>query len=277
MDEATSKIRKTWNDQAPIWYAQREALLNDSRPVHEWLVRHVAPQAGQRLVEIAAGPGDTGFMAAPHLGSGRLVTTDLAPAMLEAARTRAMELGITNVDFQLLDAQAMDLADSSFDGAICRWGYMLMPNPAQALRETRRVLKPGGRLAFAVFTGPADNQWVSIPVGVLREAGKLPPPAVEWQPGILALGDRAKLDPLIDGAGFQSVTIEPVTMAWTFSDANEYWMFLEQTTALGPIFRALPDEQRATVRAAINDRIKPFVSPSGVSFPAKCWCGLAIK
>src|SRR5262249_58000641 len=107
--------------------------------------------------------------------------------MLDSRKKRAGELGVTNVDYRILDAQAMDIADASFDGAICRWGYMLMPDPAAALRETRRVLKPGGRLAFAVFTGPAENPWVSIPVNVLRDAGHLPPPSDGWQPGILAL------------------------------------------------------------------------------------------
>src|SRR5262245_16095274 len=220
MNDATAHVRKVWEEQAKSWYEQRESLLADSRPVHEWLVRSVAPKPGQHLLEIAAGPGDTGFLAAALLGHGRLVSTDIAPAMVEAARKRGAELGVHNVDYRVLDAQAMDLADASFDGAICRWGYMLMPDPAAALRETRRVLKPGGRLALAVFTGPAENPWVSIPVGVLREKGYLPPAAKDWQPGILALADRARLQSLLDGAGFASTTIEVVDMAWTFKDLD---------------------------------------------------------
>jgi len=277
MNDATSQIRKTWDDQAKTWYAQREALLAASRPVHEWLVRNVAPKPGERLLEIAAGPGDTGFLAAPLLGKGRLVSTDLAPAMVEAARSRGAELGIDNADYRVLDAQAMDLDDASFDAAICRWGFMLMPDPAQALRETRRVLKPGGRLAFAVFMGPAENPWVSIPVSVLREAGHLPQPSGDWQPGILALGDRARLQALVESAGFRLPTIETVSMAWTFANADEYWTFLEQTTALGPIFRALLDEQRTRIRATIDARIAKYTGSGGVSLPAQCWAGVAIR
>src|SRR5262245_61066890 len=118
MDDATAHVRQVWDDQANSWYAEREALLKASRPVHEWLVRAVAPRSGQRLLEIAAGPGDAGFLAAGLLGDGRLVSTDIAPAMVEAARRRGAELGIDNVDYRLLDAQAMDFADASFDGAI---------------------------------------------------------------------------------------------------------------------------------------------------------------
>jgi len=108
MNDATALVRKVWEDQAKSWYAERELLLKASRPVHEWLVRSVAPQPGQRLLEIAAGPGDTGLLAAPLLGTGRLVSTDIAPGMVEAARKRGEELGIANVDYRVLDAQAME-------------------------------------------------------------------------------------------------------------------------------------------------------------------------
>jgi SAM-dependent methyltransferase len=154
---------------------------------------------------------------------------------------------------------------------------MLMPDPAAAFRETRRVLKPGGRLAFAVFTGPAENPWVSIPVSVLREAGHLPPPSGEWTPGILALADRARLQTLLDAAGFTSTTIEPVDMAWTFANADEYWTFLEDVTALGPVFRALPAAARDEVHASIDARITAFTGPGGVVLSARCWAGLAIR
>jgi ubiquinone/menaquinone biosynthesis C-methylase UbiE len=277
MNEKTEHVRKVWDDQANSWYAQRESLLADSRPVHDWLVRSVDPKPGQRLLEIAAGPGDTGFLAASRLGNGRLVSTDIAPAMVEAARKRGAELGIDNADYRVIDAQAMDFADSSFDGAMCRWGYMLMPDPAIALKETRRVLKPGGRLALAVFTEPAENPWVVIPVSVLRDAGHLPPPSGEWQPGILALGDRSRLQSLLDGAGFSSLTLERVPMAWTFANPDEYWRFLVELTALGPVFRGLPTAARDTIRTAIDARLAAYTDGRGIALPAQCWGALAIR
>src|SRR5262249_11799083 len=153
---ATDRLRGDWNSQARAWFDQREALLAASRPVHDWLVKSLDPRSGQRVLEIAAGPGDTGLLAAKYLGNGRLVSTDLSPEMVDAAGKRGAELGIQNAEYRVLDAQHMDLADASFDGVICRWGFMLMPNPAAALGECRRVLAPGGRLVFAVFTGPDE-------------------------------------------------------------------------------------------------------------------------
>lgn len=275
---ATDRVRDVWESQAKNWYADRERMLADSRPIHEWLVQHAAPENGQRILEIAAGPGDTGFLAARQLGNGRLVSTDLAPAMVDAARKRGAELGITNADFRALDAQAMDLPDASFDGVICRWGFMLMPDPAAALRECRRVLKPGGRLAFAVFASPDENPLASLPARVLVEAGYLPKPsATEWQPGILALGNRARLQALLDGAGLANTRIESVGMAWTFANLADYWAFLVDSTTLGPLVRSLPDAGRAAVRGTIEQRLTPFMKGDGIVLPARCWCGVVVR
>ena len=277
MNNATEQIRKDWDSQANNWYEQRESMLAASRPIHEWLVEHIEPGEGQRVLEIAAGPGDTGFLVARRLGSGRLVSTDIAPAMVEAARKRGAELGIENADYRVLDAQAMDLDSESFDGVICRWGFMLMPDPAAALHECRRVLKPSGRLAFAVFTRPEENPFASIPARILTEAGHLPPAPSEWRPGILALGDRTRLQALLNGAGFTSTHIEGVDMAWTFRDADDYWTFLVELTALGPLIRSLPSAASATVRKAIEDRLASFMRADGIVLPSRCWCGLAVR
>jgi SAM-dependent methyltransferase len=205
------------------------------------------------------------------------VSTDLAPAMVDAARKRGAELGITNADYRLLDAQAMDCADASFNGVICRWGLMLMPDPAAALRECKRVLVPGGRLVYAVFTGPEENPFASLPARVLIEAGHLPKPSPEWQPGILALGDRARLDSLVAGAGFASASMESVDMTWRFADASDYWNFLVDLTALGPLVRSLPDAARHAVRATIDERLQRFTRAGEIALPARCWCGVAIR
>jgi ubiquinone/menaquinone biosynthesis C-methylase UbiE len=276
-DEATRKVRQVWEDQADAWYTQRESLLTATRPVHDWLVDHVDPKPGDRVLEIAAGPGDTGFLAAARLTTGELVSTDIAPSMVRVARQRGAELGIVNATYQVADAQAMEFADESFDGIICRWGFMLMPDPAAALRECRRVLKPGGRLALAVFTGPEENGWASIPVRVLRDAGHLAQPGAEWQPGILALADRTRLEKLIEGAGFAEATIERVNMSWTFANTGEYWTFLLEVTALGPALRALSGTERDDVRAAIDARLATFIHKDALVLPAQSWGALTIR
>jgi len=276
-NDATDRVRQDWDSQAKRWYELREPMLAASRPIHEWLVEQLDPKPGERILEIAAGPGDTGFLAAQRLGTGRLVSTDLSSLMVEAARTRGEELGITNAEYRTLDAQAMDLVDASFDGVICRWGFMLMPDPAAAFRECRRVLVPGGRLVLAVFTGPEKNPFASIPARILVEMGSLPTPSSGWRPGILALADRATLESLIGAAGFTSIEVEAVAMAWTFESLDDYWSFLVDMSALGPRIRALSEEARARFRATLNERLAPFTSSSAIALPSECWCASASK
>ena len=95
----------------------------------------------------------------------------------------------------------MDLDDSSVDGVICRFGYMLMADPAAALAETRRVLRDGGRLSFAVWGAPDQNLWAAIPGMTMVERGQLPPPE-PGAPGIFAMGDPGRISELVTGAGF---------------------------------------------------------------------------
>src|SRR4051794_13523264 len=139
-----------WQRQASGWERCAERMSPVHRPITDWLVDALDPQPGQTLLELAAGPGDAGFAAARRLEGGRVLQTDRAPAMVDAARRRGEALGLRNVEWAVMDAQALPLADGSVDGVLCRFGYMLM-DTAAALGETRRVLRRGGRLAFAVW------------------------------------------------------------------------------------------------------------------------------
>ena len=110
-------------------------------PVSTWMVEAIQPQPGDTLLELAAGPGDTGFLAAELIApGGTLITSDLAPEMLMVAQRRAKALGLENVRFKQIDAEtSIDIEAASLDGVLCRWGYMLMADPVTALVQTRRV------------------------------------------------------------------------------------------------------------------------------------------
>ena len=171
-------------------------------PVTDWLVRELAPKPGDVVLELAAGQGEVGFAVAALLGeSGRLISSDFSTAMLEIARRRREELGLTNVEFRELDAEDLDLEENSVDGVVCRWGYMLMPNPAIALAETRRVLRQGGRLAFAVWASADRNPWISVASRILVAHGQMPPPDPA-EPGMFVLANKKELCALVEDAGF---------------------------------------------------------------------------
>ena len=136
---------QSWEEAASGWTRQQQAMREFSAPVSHWMIEAIVPQPGERVLELAAGLGETGMLAAELVAPmGGVVISDQAEAMLVGARARAIELGLSNVEFQVLNAEWIDLPVASVDAVLCRWGYMLMADPPAALTETRRVLRPGG-------------------------------------------------------------------------------------------------------------------------------------
>ena len=270
-EAARQRSRAAWDAMAPGWYSEREELWRTSRPVSEWMVRRLDPQPGDTVLELAAGVGDTGFMAARLVGeTGRVIITDFAPEMVAAARQRAEEIGVENAEFRVLDAEHMDLETDSVEGVLCRWGYMLMVDPALAFAETRRVLRPGGRLAFSVWAAPERNPALSLASKVLVELGHIPPPDPE-APGAFVMADPGRIRKLVMGAGFAEPEIEEVSFRRPFADQDAYLRFLTETSAsVSPVLRALSAQALATVREQMHEAARPFHSGEGYDFPAVC-------
>ena len=270
-ETARKQSRAAWGAVACGWYAQREELWKASRPVSEWLVRRLDPKPGDTVLELAAGLADTGLMAAPLVGeSGRVIVTDFTSEMVAAARQRAEELGVQNAEFKVLDAERMDLKTDSVDGVLCRWAYMLMIDPPAAFAETRRVLRPGGRLAFSVWAARERNPALSLVGGVLESQGHIPPPDPE-APSAFAMADPGRIRELVVGAGFDVPEIEEVAFRWLFADRDAYWRYVTDTSASSSsILRSLSPEEKAKVREQVHEVARQFRSGEGYDFPAVC-------
>lgn len=271
LDEARERSRNVWNAMAPGWETGRQDLWEFSRPVSEWLIERLDPRPGQTILDLAAGLGETGFLAARRVSEkGRVLVTDFAPRMVAAARQRAAEFGVTNADFRQLDGERMDLESECVDGVACRWGYMLMTDPEAALRETYRVLRPGGRLALSVFGSPDRNPWAALVGRVLVAERHIPPP-VPGSPGIFALSDPKRIYELLTGAGFASGEVTGIPLTWRFPNPDAYWWFLtEMAGAVSPILRGLAPEAQAKVRTRLDEMAQPFRTGDGYAFPVLC-------
>jgi ubiquinone/menaquinone biosynthesis C-methylase UbiE len=270
--------REVWRRAAEGWERRQESLRERTAPVAQWLVDAIDPQPGKRVLELAAGPGETGFMAAARIGSGgRLLCTDQAPEMIEVAKRRCAELGLENVEFAVVDAQQLELDPASFDAVVCRWGYMLMGDPDEALRRTRRVLRDDGRLALATWDRPDRNLWLAAPVIALVGQGAIPPPNPA-DPSPFALHDREDLERRLRAAGFSEVQTDCVEFIQEYSSFQEYWSeTMDLAAPLADAVAGLTPQGVEAVRAQAREALAPFTAEDGrIDAPAASVVALAV-
>jgi SAM-dependent methyltransferase len=276
LDDYRKAILEIADAIAPTWERRRAEVEAISRPAREWMLRELRPRDGDTVLELAAGVGETGFDAAAIIGdTGRLITTDVSPAMLEAARRRGARLGVANVEYRVMDAERIDLDDDSVDGVLCRFGYMLMADPAAALAETRRVLRPGGRLSLAVWGTLEQNPLFGLAGVSLFRRGHIPAPEPPPAPGPFSMASAERTEGLLRGAGFSEVRTEAVP-GWIVVPGVDAYLSLIADTA-GPLalaLRGLAEPDRAAVRADVEDSLRRFPFDSGYELPCLALCAV---
>ena len=192
-DDRRTQLHGMWSAVAGSWSEHADYVDARGSSVTARLLELSAPRPGERVLELACGAGGVGLAAAERLGpGGEVVLSDVVPEMTAIASARADALGPGNVTTSVLDLERIEQPDGSYDVVLCREGLMFAPDPARAAREIRRVLRPGGRVALAVW-GPRDrNPWLGVVLdAVSAQLGKpVPPPAI---PGPFSLGDADKL------------------------------------------------------------------------------------
>jgi SAM-dependent methyltransferase len=264
--------RERWEAAAAGWARDREMFQRDAMPVSGWLLDAVHLQPGHTVLELAAGPADTGLMAAELVApDGKAIITDNADAMIEVAKERAEEVGATNVEIRPMEAEWIDLPTASVDAVLCRWGYMLLADPEAALRETRRVLRPGGRVALAAWDGPEHNPWIAVMADAMMERGIMTPEPPDM-PGPLAFGRRpGQIEELLDAAGFDDIEVEPLDFAFHASSLDAWWDHAMRTS--GRFSRLVADLSPAdhyALRDAVDAAYEPYVAADGsLEIPAR--------
>lgn len=277
-DEYRRDSRRRWGAAARAWASHPEMVRDAFMPVSLWLVDAIAPQPGHRVLELAAGTGEVGFLAAELIQpGGELITSDFAPEMLSAAQERAAELRLPGVRFKQIDAESIDLAAGSLDGVLCRWGFMLMADPETALRETRRVLKPGGRVALAAWTGADDNPWSALFGRELRRLGLAQPPE-PGTPDQFAWAEPGLIEEHLAAVGFvDDIHVEDLRWTISYPGAEAWWATtVAMSTRTRDVVEGLAADDVQRLREALQQAAQPFTGADGsLVLPARTWVARA--
>jgi len=190
--------RQQWESAAEAWHRWAPTLRSWLGPATERLLDLARVESGSRVLDVAAGAGDQTLQIASRVGpGGSVLATDISPAILAFAAAEAKRALLANVATRPMDGEHLELDDASFDVVVSRVGLIYFPDQEQALREMRRVLVPGGRVAAIVYSTPAQNGFFSAPVSVVRRHAQLGAP-LPGQPGPFSLGGPGVLEEALD-------------------------------------------------------------------------------
>lgn len=263
-DELRARNRAAWERVSAGWARQADNVRREGMPVSARMVELAQLQPGQRVLELAAGPGDTGFLAAELLvPGGLLISSDGAEGMLAVARERAEELGVRNVEFRQLELEWIDMPTADVDAILCRWGLMLCVDPAAAVAECRRVLKPGGRLVAAVWDEPDRNPDMVLPGKALVSLGLTSPPP-PGGPGPFALSAPGALEELLRDGGFVDPVVERVEVRTEYAAVRD-WIAqsVDLSNMFGQTWRGLDGQDRQRVLTEAAGLVSEFTAPDG--------------
>jgi SAM-dependent methyltransferase len=262
---------KAWNDWTPllrVWLGVATGVMLD--------MAKITP--GHRVLDVAAGAGDQTLQAADRVGaSGYVLATDISANILEFAARNAREAGHANVQTQVLDGEDLDVAEGAFDAVISRLGLIYFPDQQKALAGMKRALKPDGRVAAIVFTTPEKNQFISIPISIIRRRADLPPP-LPGQPGPFSLGAAGVIEQQLAKAGFHDVETRRLAAPLKLTSAAEFLKFAKGSFgALHQMMAGLDEAGRNAAWEEVQDELRAFEGPSGFEGPCELMVAIGVK
>lgn len=272
MNEQLRQIREqqraSWNTFSPGWKKWDTKMMEFLHPIGDEIIRTLAPNGTQRVLDVAAGTGEPGLTIAELLPSGHVVITDLAEDMLEIARQHADHRGVKNITILPSDVCELPFEDNSFDAISCRFGFMFFPDMQLAANEMARVLKPGGRVATSVWNIPENNFWVTAIMGTINRNMELPPPP-PGAPGMFRCAQDGLIAEHLSNAGLVNVRQEEVATRLNIGTADRYWELMTEVGA--PIVAALSkadEPMRAKIKEQVFTLVHERFAPDAVVFDA---------
>jgi SAM-dependent methyltransferase len=261
-----------WN-VAQHWVDDQAGHDEMLEPLGRLAQEALAPEAGERILDIGCGTGATTLALADAVGAqGAVVGVDVSATLLSVARERAR--GTANVSFLEADAQTQAF-DERFDGAFSRFGVMFFEDPVAAFGNIARALRPGGRLAFVCWQAAAHSDWWTLPLNVAARYVELPPPSDPNAPGPFALADAVRLRRILREAGFTEISLDDVrrrVLVGGRGGVDRALTFLRASRLGAAIVEGAGNEAKAgEAFDAIARALGPHLGPEGVELTAAVW------
>jgi ubiquinone/menaquinone biosynthesis C-methylase UbiE len=269
MTTSTGDLREQlhgmWGSVAGAWERHADYVDTRGAELTERMLELREVGEGDRVLELACGPGSAGLAAAER--GAEVVISDVAPEMTAIAAARAQARGLDNVTARSLDLEAIAEPDQSFDAVLVREGLMLVPEPERAAAEIARVLRTGGRAVVAVWGPQERNPWLGIVFdSVGAELGApVPPPGI---PGPFSLSDATRLASVLSDGGLTDVSVEELSVPMAAASFDEWWT--RSTALAGPLAKLLanlPEETNTAIQARAREAARAYESADGLDFP----------
>ncbi len=243
---SNSKQRDEWNGESGRrWLDRHETIDKQIAPFGHRAMDAAAIGPGQHILDIGCGCGETSFDLARRVGeTGLVLGVDISTLLIEAAQRAVQQSSISNVRFEEADAQTYPFQRGSFDLAFSRFGIMFFEDPDFAFRNIHAALRPGGVLAFVAWLAPAENLFLSIPIGAAARYITLPAPAAPNAPGPFAFADIERVRGMLSRASFTGIKVDRVIEKVGGGSLDETTELLLQLGPLAGLLNTLDDQTR---------------------------------
>lgn len=257
--------RTTWNLAARPYLG----FMNRLAPFHRELVRRARPRPGERILDLACGPGEPAFTLASRVGGrGLVVGVDLAQKMIGIARSTARRNRVRNAQFRLMNCERLRFPAGSFDAAVSAFGFQIFTDPEKAAAEAFRVVRPKGRIAVCIWSTGDRVPYIDAIIGPMLAHAE--PDETGYIPTPYEIGGKGEMVRFLEKSGFRSARESRVTHDFRFANAEEYLDVILRGT---PIGHSLSEESRKVQREvlrATRENLRGWTTGGGVSIPGEC-------
>jgi ubiquinone/menaquinone biosynthesis C-methylase UbiE len=256
IEQIRDQQKETWNKFSPGWKKWDELTMDFLKPMGDEIIRLLNLKKDAIILDVAAGTGEPGLTIASHLNGGKVISADLAERMLEVAQENAKKRGIKNFETIVCDVSELPFADNTFDAISCRFGFMFFPDMLLAIKEMTRVLKPGGKIATAVWNIPEKNFWITAIMGTISKNIEIPPPP-PGAPGMFRCSKAGFMSDLFSQVGLKNISENEVTGKLNCKTTDTYWSLMNDVAA--PVVAALNKADDA-MRQKIKEEVYSLVN-----------------